>query len=155
MVDAAFNVLCEGGTILCPTSVGYTVFALDGEEGMAKIDQVKGREKKPYGTCGNEATFSRLFNGLNPPLLKNDFCKDTAISFVSAKCVAPDILEQLRVSRAVGPSDEVALVSYFCLCSSHFCRNALLLSVYFLLLYMSYSVHILASIYSRLHFVVD
>ena len=78
---------------------------------MAKLDQVKGRENKPYGIGGSEATFSRVFNGRKAPFLKNDFCSDTCISFVSSESVSKGALEQLRVSRAVGPSDEVAMVS--------------------------------------------
>lgn len=109
VIDAAFDVLCEGGTVLCPTLVGYSLFALDGEEGMAKLDHVKGRENKPYGIIGSEATFSRVFNGRKAPFLKNDFCSDTFISFVSSESVSKEALEQLRVSRAVGPSDEVAM----------------------------------------------
>jgi len=109
MVDAAFDVLCKGGTVLCPTIVGYSLFALDGKEGAAKLDKVKGRENKPYGVVGSEATFSRLFSGRKAPLMKNDFCSDMFLSFVSSDSVSNEARDQLRISRAVGPSDEVAM----------------------------------------------
>ena len=111
MVDAAFDVLCKGGTVLCPTIVGYSLFALDGKEGAAKLDKVKGRENKPYGVVGSEATFSRLFSGRKAPLMKNDFCSDMFLSFVSSDSVSNEARDQLRISRAVGPSEEVAMVS--------------------------------------------
>jgi len=111
MVDAAFDVLCKGGTVLCPTIVGYSLFALDGKEGAAKLDKVKGRENKPYGVVGSEATFSRLFSGRKAPLMKNDFCSDMSLCFVSSDSVSNEARDQLRISRAVGPSDEVAMVS--------------------------------------------
>jgi len=60
MVDAAFDVLCKGGTVLCPTIVGYSLFALDGKEGAAKLDKVKGRENKPYGVVGSKASLDCL-----------------------------------------------------------------------------------------------
>ena len=76
VIDAAFDVLCDGGVILSPTNVGYSLITLDGKEGAAKFDQVKGREKKPYGVLGTETTFSRVFSGRKAPALQNDFCSD-------------------------------------------------------------------------------
>lgn len=113
VIDAAFDVLCEGGVLLSPTNVGYSLITLDGKEGAAKIDHVKGREKKPYGVLGTETTFSRVFSGLKAPALRNDFCSDTCLSFVSSESVSNDAREQLKMSRAVGPSGEVAMVSLF------------------------------------------
>ena len=112
VIDAAFDVLCEGGVILSPTNVGYSLITLDGKEGAAKFDHVKGREKKPYGVLGTETTFSRVFSGLKAPALRNDFCSDLCLSFVSSESVSHDAREQLKTSRAVGPSGEVAMVSW-------------------------------------------
>ena len=114
VIDAAFDVLCEGGVILSPTNVGYSLITLDGKEGAAKFDQVKGREKKPYGVLGTETTFSRVFSGRKAPALRNDFCSDTCLSFVSSEYVSNDAREQLQMSRAVGPVGEVAMVSCKC-----------------------------------------
>ena len=110
MIDAAFNVLCNGGSILCPTHVGFTLVALDGKDGMARLDEVKVRQDKPYGIVGSEATFSRVFKGLKAPSMQNDFCSDAYISFMSSESVSDDAREKLRESRAVGPSGEVILV---------------------------------------------
>ena len=120
VIDAAFDVLCDGGVILSPTNVGYSLITLDGKEGAAKLDQVKGREKKPYGVLGTETTFSRVFSGLKAPALQNDFCSDTCLSFVSSESVSDDAREQLKMSRAVGPVGEVAMVSWY---SSSSCRE--------------------------------
>lgn len=43
--------------------------------------------------------------------MKNDFCSDMFLSFVSSDSVSNEARDQLRISRAVGPSDEVAMVS--------------------------------------------
>ena len=116
VIDAAFDVLCDGGVILSPTNVGYSLIPLDGKEGAAKFDQVKGREKKPYGVLGTETTFSRVFSGRKAPALRNDFCSDTCLSFVSSESVSNDAREQLKLSRAVGPVGEVAMVSWYSSC---------------------------------------
>lgn len=41
--------------------------------------------------------------------MKNDFCSDMFLSFVSSDSVSNEARDQLEISRAVGPSDEVAM----------------------------------------------
>ena len=108
-LDAAFDVLKQGGVILCPSAVGYSMVTLAGKEGLNKLDAIKGRpDGKPTGTYGTEEFFKHLFGGY-PPDLRNDFCADVCLSFVGKP--SSELSDEERCSlvdsNAIGPKGEV------------------------------------------------
>lgn len=109
VLDEAFDVLQKGGVILCPTALGYTMFALAGKGGSDKLDAIKGRpDGKPTGTMGTEEIFKHVF-GSYPPDLRNEFCADVCMSFVGQPSseLSDKERQTLIKSKAIGPRGEV------------------------------------------------
>ena len=100
----------NGGSIICPSALGYSVFALAGKEGADAIASVKGRpDGKPLGTCGTEKIFQHTF-GRSPPQLQNHFCDDLCVSFAGKPSTG--LLDRERLSLVesqamVGPEGKV------------------------------------------------
>lgn len=107
-VEKAFDVLKDGGTVLVPTALGWTLCAMETPEGALALNAIKHRpDSKPLGLVGTEEAFKAAFGGKSPPVLA-EFCYDVCIAFVSQELVSDENRLRFGKSCAVGPKGEIA-----------------------------------------------
>jgi len=76
--------LVDGGVLLVPTTVGYTLAALP--RGVARMDAVKGRpEGKAHGVLGVPKVYAAIFGRAPPPALPPYLC----MGFLSRRVLSP------------------------------------------------------------------